>query len=247
MTKLFISPEKVHRDKAIIDGPNVRYLIHVLQSSLGEELLLLDGLGKGYRGKILSITKNKIEVQIMKAVEMFTESPLEIILAQGIPKAEKMDIIIQKATELGIKRIIPLITERTIMKPKGSMRLQRWSKIATSSAQQAGRSMVPVIEGITGYREFLYRVLKQVQDQGVCLIFYEGETEKGLKESLRGLKGIKEITFLIGPEGGFTDEEHGLAVKSGFSSVGLGPRILRTETAAITALSILQYELGDIL
>lgn len=241
MTRLFLDPEKILRDTAIIDGANVRYLTHVLRSSEGDELTLLDGLGKGYKGKIRSISRDRIDVQIIKAFDKVMESPLEITLAQGIPKAEKMELIIQKATELGIKRIIPLITHRAIVRPKGSMRLERWSKIATSSAQQSGRSRVPVIDGITGYKGFLSQGFS-----GIGLIFYEGEIKKGLKEFLRGFKDIKEIIFLIGPEGGFTDEEVGMALKKGFTSVGLGPRILRTETAAITALSILQYELGDI-
>lgn len=242
MKRLFLEPEKIFRDRAIIDGTNIRYLTKVLRSSIGDELILLDGLGKGYRGKIASIARDKIELQIIKAFDINTESPLDITLAQGIPKAEKMEIIIQKATELGIKRIIPLITERAIVRTKSPARLERWAKIALSSAQQSGRSKVPVIEGITGYREFLSQGFS-----GLNLIFYEGKVKKGLKEYLRELERVKEITFLIGPEGGFTEEEVGMALKKGFTPLGLGPRILRTETAAITALSILQYELGDIL
>lgn len=241
MIRLFLDPEKIFRDNAVIDGANVRYLTHVLRSALGDELTILDGLGKGYIGEITSITRDKIEVRIIKAVDILTESPLEITLAQGIPKAEKMEFIIQKATELGVKRIVPIITRRAVVKTKSPLRLERWSKIAISSAQQSGRSKVPVIEGITGFREFLDR---EVSGKG--LIFYEGEEKSGLQGTLKSLRGIKEITLLIGPEGGFTDDELGLALEKGFVSVGLGPRILRTETAAITALSIIQYELGDI-
>lgn len=240
MTRLFISPDKIFRDRAIIDGINVKYLTQVLRSSIGDELTLLDGRGKGYKGKINSIDKYKIEVQIIEAIEMATESPLEITLAQGIPKAEKMEIIIQKATELGIKRIIPLITQRTIVRIKSPTSLERWAKIAISSAQQSGRSMVPVIEGIKEFKKYITQKFS-----GIGLIFNEGE-KRGIKEFLKGLKGVREITFLIGPEGGFTNEEVRSALEKGFISVGLGPRILRTETAAITALSILQYELGDV-
>lgn len=249
MKRLFLEPEKILRDRAIIDGTNVRYLTNVLRSSMGDELTLLDGLGKGYKGKIVSIGRDKIDVQIAKAFEINTESPLDITIAQGIPKAEKMEIIIQKATELGVKKVVPLITQRAVVRTKSPVRLERWSKIATSSAQQSGRSKIPLIESITGYKEFLSRELS-VEDpthRGVKMIFYEGRVKKGIKEFLRELTAVKEITFLIGPEGGFTEEEVGLAIKKGFTPVGLGPRILRTETAAITALSILQYELGDIL
>ena len=242
MKRIFLPPEKIFRDKAIIDGTDVKYLTHVLRSSLGDEITLLDGTGKGYKGKIASINKNKIEVQIKEAIKMETESSIDITLAQGIPKAEKMEIVIQKTTELGIKNIVPLITQRSVVKTKSPVRLERWAKIAISSAQQSGRSKVPLIDGITGYREFLSHGFS-----GTGLIFYEGENKRGLKELLRGLKSVKEITFLIGPEGGFTNEEVELATRRGFTPVGLGPRILRTETAAITALSILQYELGDIL
>lgn len=241
MRRLFLQPERIFRDKAIIEGNNVRYLTRVLRLSMGDELTLFNGLGKGYRGKIASINRDKIEVQIIEAFEKATESQIDITLAQGIPKAEKMEVILQKATELGIKRIIPLITQRAIVRTKNPMRLERWSKIAVSSAQQSGRSIVPVIDGITGYKKFLSHGFS-----GIGLIFYEGEVKRGLKEFLRGLNGIKDITFLIGPEGGFSDEEVELAIKKGFTPVGLGPRILRTETAAITALSILQYELGDL-
>jgi len=241
MTRLFLNPEKISGDKAIIEGINVRYLTHVLRYTEGDELILLDGRGKGYKGKISLINRNKIDVRILEEIAIVTESPIEITLAQGIPKAEKMELIIQKATELGINRIIPLVTGRSIMKPKGAIRLQRWLRIATSSAQQSGRSIVPVIGSITGFKEYMTQ-----KHSGAGLIFYEGEEKMGLKEFLKGLKGIKEIIFLIGPEGGFTDEEYRMALEKGFTSVGLGPRILRTETAAITALSILQYELGDL-
>ncbi|MEK6692341.1 MAG: 16S rRNA (uracil(1498)-N(3))-methyltransferase [Nitrospirota bacterium] len=240
MKRLFLEPEKILRDRAIIDGTNVRYLTNVLRSSMGDELTLLDGLGKGYKGKIVSIGRDKIDVQIAKAFEINTESPLDITIAQGIPKAEKMEIIIQKATELGVKKVVPLITQRAVVRTKSPVRLERWSKIATSSAQQSGRSKIPLIESITGYKEFLSR-----EFSGVKMIFYEGRVKKGIKEFLRELTVVKEITFLIGSEGGFTEEEVGMAIKKGFTPVGLGPRILRTETAGITALSILQYELGD--
>ncbi len=240
MKRLFLEPEKILRDRAIIDGTNVRYLTNVLRSSIGDELTLLDGLGKGYKGKIVSIGRDKIDVQITKAFEINTESSLDITIAQGIPKADKMEIIIQKATELGVKKIVPLITQRAVVRTKKPVRLERWSKIATSSAQQSGRSKIPLIDSITGYKEFLSRELS-----GVKMIFYEGRVKKGIKEFLRELTAVKEITFLVGPEGGFTEEEVGMAIKKGFTPVGLGPRILRTETAGITALSILQYELGD--
>ncbi len=241
MKRLFLEPEKILRDRAIIDGSNVKYLTNVLRSSIGDDLTLLDGLGKAYKGKIISITRDKIEVQIIKAFEINTESPLDITLAQGIPKAEKMEIIIQKATELGIKKIVPLITQRAVVRSKSPARLERWSKIAISSAQQSGRSKIPLIDSITGYKEFLSCELSEVS-----IIFYEGKVKKGLREFLKELKDVKSLTFLIGPEGGFTEVEVGMALKKGFTPVGLGPRILRTETAAITALSILQYELGDI-
>lgn len=238
MVRLFLDPKNISRNKAIINGSNVKYLRDVLRCHPGDEIFLLDGLGKEYKGYILSIGKHRIEAELIETSEGHTESPLNINLAQAVPKAEKMDLIVQKASELGIKRFIPILSLRVISRPAQS-KIERWRKIAQSAAQQSGRSLIPKVDDIKGYKDF---ISQPIEETG--LIFWEEEKRRGLKEILRGLKG-KEITLLIGPEGGFTKEEVRLAIERGFYPLGLGPRILRTETAAITALSILQYELGD--
>lgn len=238
MNRLFLPPEHINSKEIIITGENARYLSLVLRVQPGESVAILDGQGKRYICRILSVHKKEVRVEKIKEEYYSSESPISITLAQGLPKGDKMDLIVQKATELGVSKIIPLIAERSQIRT--TEKASRWRKIALSASQQSGRDIVPEIEEPLKIDEFLNR---GIQHNGI--IFSEIYNKRNLKETLLKIKDLKHITLLIGPEGGFSKDEVTSAVENGFTEASLGPRILRTETAPIAAISIIQYELGD--
>lgn len=238
MNRLFLPPEHITSKEIIITGENARYLSLVLRAQPGESVAILDGQGKRYICNILSVHKKEVRVEKIKEEYYSSESPISITLAQGLPKGDKMDLIVQKATELGVSKIIPLIAERSQIRT--TEKASRWRKIALSASQQSGRDIVPEIEEPLKTDEFLSR---GIQHNGI--IFSEIYNKRNLKETLLKIKDLKHITLLIGPEGGFSKDEITSAVENGFTEASLGPRILRTETAPIAAISIIQYELGD--
>ena len=235
MICIFLSPEELSKEEVIITGNQSKHL-SVLRVKKGEIITVFDGLGYKYDCKILQINKKNFIVEKLCKAPYSAESPVSITLAQGIAKGEKMDLIIQKATELGVNKIIPLITERSQV--RHTAKIERWRKIAISAAEQSCRGKVPEINEPVSLDVFL-----NVQHIGI--IFHEEEKGKHLKQTLKDFKDSKEITLLIGTEGGFSKEEVNAAVEKGFMEASLGPRILRTETAAIKAISIIQYELGN--
>lgn len=224
--------------KFTISGKDVHYLINVLRIRQSDELYILDGKGNLYRAEIISINKKKIAVKINNIEKVNTESPLQLILVQSILKGEKTDFVIQKATELGVKEIYPVISSRTIVRK--TEKHKRWLRIAEEAVKQCGRTEIPVIHEPIPFEEFL----KKQDERFKGFIFYEG-SKKGLKEILPDEKTSK-IYCIMGPEGGFSQDEINMAVSRGFIIAGLGPRILRAETATITALSLLQFIHGDL-
>ncbi len=235
MICIFLSPEELSTEEVIITGDQAKHL-SVLRVKTGEIIAVFDGLGHKYDCKILQNNKNNFIAEQLSKTPYSAESPVSITLAQGIAKGEKMDFIIQKATELGVNKIIPLITERSQV--RHTAKIERWRKIAISAAEQSCRGKVPEINEPVSLEVFL-------KSRHIGLIFYEEETGKHLKQTLKDFKDSKEITLLIGPAGGFSKEQVKAAVEKGLLGASLGPRILRTETAAINAISIIQYELGD--
>lgn len=235
MICIFLTPEELSTEEVIITGDQAKHL-SVLRVKTGEMITVFDGLGCKYDCKILQINKKNFIAEKLSKTPYSAESPVSITLAQGIAKGEKMDLIIQKATELGVTKVIPLITERSQV--RHTAKIERWKKIALSAAQQSRRGKVPEIYEPVSLDGFL-----ESRHKGI--IFYEEKTDKRLKQILTDFKDYKEITILIGPEGGFSKGEVNAAVEKGFLEASLGPRILRTETAAINAISIIQYELGD--
>ncbi len=239
MIRLFLPPEDLTSKQVIIRGEHARHLSLVLRAKPGDSLAVFDGQGHRYICKICSVHKKEVLADKINKEPYSAESTVSITLAQGVPKGNKMDFIVQKSTELGVKKIIPLITEYSQVRKTG--RLERWRKIALSASQQSGRGKIPVIAGPLNFKEFLER-----NDIGYGIIFSEEEKGRNLKKTLNDFQAADMITLLVGSEGGFSKDEVNTAIQKGFISVSLGPRILRTETAPITALSIIQYELGDI-
>ncbi len=235
--RIFLLEDVFDKDIVSIKGDNARYISTVLRCNTGEPLTLLDNRGNSYSAVIVKSLPSEVVVRLTgKDEDIKTELPIDITLAQAIPKGDKMDIIIQKATELGVKRIIPIVTERTEVRI--TRRLNRWKEIAISAAQQSRRLRIPEIESPVGFNSFM-------AEASSGIIFWE-KSENSLKKVIRDYKPGGSITIVIGPEGGFSDEEIKAASERGFQHVSLGPRISRAETAAIVAVSIIQYELGDL-
>lgn len=251
MIRLFLPPEKLLPEQITITGDQARYLSLVLRVKPGDHLTIFDGLGFKYSCRIFQCRKREVIAEKIKKEPYSAESPVSITLGQGIAKGDKMDFIIQKTTELGVKRIVPLITERCQV--RYADKVERWGKIALAASQQSGRDKIPEIIEPTSFADFFYEQnldfpsLERGGEGGYSgIIFSEVYKERNLKRILRTLKETKQIILFIGPEGGFSDKEVTVAVKHGFIEASLGPRILRTETAPIAAISIVQYELGDV-
>lgn len=255
MIRIFLEPEQLNSDRIFITGDHARHLAVVLRVKPGDPVTIFDGTGFQYSCTILKSHKKEVVAECISKEPCSAESPVSITLAQGLAKGEKMDLIIQKSTELGVNKIIPLITERSQI--RHTEKTGRWRRIALSASQQSGRSKVPHIDDPVSIDEFFSRQItpsarSYIEDiKGVTLgitaniIFSEEQKKRNLKQILSGLGTVSHITLLIGPEGGFSKDEVRTAVEKGFIDVSLGPRILRTETAPLSALSIIQYELGD--
>ncbi len=256
MTRLFLPPDQLSSEQITITGDQARYLALVLRIKPGDPLIIFDGLGYKYDCNVLKCHKKEVIVESTVKSPYSTESPVSITLAQGITKGIKMDLVIQKATELGVSKIVPIINERSQV--RHTEKLERWRKIALSASQQSGRDKIPEIYEPVDFEEFLFNQTQEKRQLSLPIkregedffnhgiIFSEQKPSGNLKTVLNSFRDIKDISILIGPEGGFTKEEVHIAIQKGFIETSLGPRILRTETAPITAVSIIQYELGDV-
>jgi 16S rRNA (uracil1498-N3)-methyltransferase len=238
--RFFITPEQVREPYITVMGDDLRHIRTVLRKQPGDLLTLLDGLGREYTVRITAIGKEEVVTEIVDRRERHPSGP-DIVLGQGIAKADKMDWIVQKTTELGVASIVPLVTERTIVKVKDEeKRVGRWQKICREAAMQSGRPDIPLIGPLLTFPDFIMTL-----DPGplTLFLFPWEEGRQPIKEVLRGKQGVEKVVVLIGPEGGFSQAEADLAKKKGFHLVSLGPNILRTETAAVAVISMIGYEL----
>jgi len=244
MPRFYVPQAQIEKGLLKVEGSEVRHIRRVLRLKVGDRLVLFDGSAKEYEGIIVEESPSSVVMKVENISSPAKESPLEITLAQSLLKGEKMEYLIQKATELGIKKIIPFFSSRSVPlldKSKRLRRYHRWEKIAIEACKQCGRIAVPKVEPLQNYSE----MLGMAPSEALRLILWEKEGQ-GLKEVLDGSKGKTEIFFVVGPEGGMSDEEVGEAQKAGFIPITLGKRILRSETAGLCLLSVLQYEWGDL-
>jgi 16S rRNA (uracil1498-N3)-methyltransferase len=242
MPRVYIPPERIGGEGIVLKSKEARYILAVLRLGSGDEVTVFDGEGREYRTMLTDDYEEGVYLSIQEELSPERESPLRITLGQGILKGEKMKFVIQKATELGVDRIIPLVSSRSIPLVEGereTLRIERWRRIAQEAAKQCGRTVVPEIATIHELGDFLS------QDEGTRVILWEGEPTP-LREVIENLEPKGGITLLIGPEGGFSEEEVSTAQGSGFLVAGLGQRILRAETASLSVLSILQHRFGDL-
>jgi 16S rRNA (uracil1498-N3)-methyltransferase len=239
MPRIFLPDPEIRDGVIFIRGEKARYLTAVLRSGAGDTLTVSDTNGNSYFAKIIRATRKEVSAEITGKGDAGGESPLKITLLQGLLKGEKMDLVVQKATELGVGKIIPVITCRSQVRE--TRKLGRWQKIAEEASRQSGRSMIPVV-GQTLDFESLFND-PPVPGRGI--IFWERGGEK-LPAVVKRFSEVGEIELFTGPEGGFSEAEVRTAKEKGFSIATLGRRILRAETAAIVALGIVQYQLGDL-
>jgi len=239
-------PEKFEMGSLVeLTEDNFRYIKNVLRLKPGEPVSLFGYQGCEYRAVIDEITSRSVLARIFD-IQNLPEPAISIILAQSLPKSDKMDFITQKATELGVSGIIPFHSSRSIPKldrKKAQDRVIRWRKIALEASRQSGRSDIPEIAEIISFEEMLS---KATATAGLKLIFWEAESGQGIKQILRSDLNEKKTTFFItvGPEGGFSGEEVQKAIDMGMTSVSLGRQVLKVETASVAILSIIQYERG---
>jgi len=229
-------------DRCSLVEDHLRYIRSVQRMKPGSRLLLFDGLGQEYTAVITDISVERAIVEII-GKDRAPARPARITLIQALPKAQKMDFIVQKATELGVDEIRPFHSERSIPRltsEKAHLKTERWRKISSEAARQCRRSDVPDIAEIQTFSD----ILKAVEPGAFKMIFWEEESRQGLKELLKKSSDTRVFSIIVGPEGGLTPEEVEAAKASGFVSVSLGKQILKLETAAVAILAILQYEVG---
>lgn len=245
MHRIFVNPQHITPEKITLQGESLIKVKRVLRLKPDDTLWIFDGTGHEYLSRIVSLTPSEGELNIVKNTNPVRESPLEIHLGQALPKANKMDLIVQKAVELGVTEIHPFYSARTIpsyQRDQVERRVRRWQKIAQEASQQSGRTRIPKVHAPVEFSHLLNSLPKNSTN----IILQREDAKETLKNVLHGEKKAMCIAFLVGPEGGFTPEEITHSINYGFKPVSLGERILRTETVAITFLSIIQYAWGDI-
>jgi len=239
--RLFIEPERLTGESLMVDGPAYKHLVRVLRVQVGDVLGVFDGLGNEIEAEILSIERQSLSLRLGTRRTIHAPAT-RITLLQVLPRADRMELIVQKTTELGVTTIVPVITARASLDANQVVaKLERWRTIAREAARQCGRADVPRIDDPLDLEE----VARSVATPGaVRLVLWESENQRSLTRSIP--ECCRDIVLLIGPEGGFSPEEVTRVALQGFVSVGLGPRILRTETAAIVAVALCQAATGGL-
>ncbi len=245
MPKFFVSPDRIVNGSITIDTGDAAHIKRVLRLGIGDIITVCDSTGTDYEAKISKITDNAVICKALASNKNETEPNINVTIYQALPKASKMEYIIQKNTELGAVRIVPCALSRCVVKLSGSdceKKRMRWQKIADEAAKQCGRGILPEVAPIHTFRE----AIEEMQTADLSFVPYECESNNCLKKILTESANPVNISFMIGPEGGFTPEEIEHIHDCNIPCITLGPRILRTETAGEAVLSMVMYELGDI-
>lgn len=243
MHHFFVTPGQVEGDRIYIEGSDVNHMKNVLRMKIGEQAEISDGNNLRYLCEVAAYEAERAVLVIREKKEADTELSSRLYLFQGLPKSDKMELIVQKAVELGAYEIVPVATKRCVVKldaKKAAKKTERWNSISESAAKQAGRSRIPKVADVVSFSE----ALAQAADLDVVLIPYElAEGMEEAREIIRSIRPGQSVGIFIGPEGGFEQEEVAEAVRAGAKAVTLGRRILRTETAGLTMLSVLMFAL----
>ena len=249
MSKFFVKSNQINNNEIKILGTDVNHIKNVLRLSIGNEINICnEETSVNYTAKIDKLEKDYIICKIEKVVNLSVETNVDITIFQGLPKADKMELIIQKSTELGANRFVPVAFKRCIVKlneKDEKKKIERWQKISEVVAKQSGRDIIPPIEKIKTIED----IKSEIKDYNLFLVAYEQEKNLSLKEVLKTFKSDSnkiKIAILIGPEGGLEESEVEQMKEAGAKIITLGKRILRTETVALSMTSILMYELENL-
>lgn len=245
MPKFFVKQEQINENIITLIGEDVKHIANVLRKQIGDELNICNiTTSENFLCQLEKIGKEEIKCKIIKKITSEAEPKTEITIFQGLPKAEKMELIIQKCTEIGVKTFVPTEMERCIVKldKKAEFKkIERWQKIAETAAKQSGRDIIPKVENLIN----LKKMCNLIEKYDIVILAYENEEECTLKQALRNIKSRDnlKIGIIIGPEGGIDEKEVEMLKQAGAKPVTLGKRILRTETVGISVSSIVLYEL----
>jgi 16S rRNA (uracil1498-N3)-methyltransferase len=244
MARFFVPKKNLGDQHGIIDGPELLHLRKVLRLVVGDRITVFDDAGWEHDAVIRALSDEQGEIDIVNSYQPARESDVRIILGLGLTKGEKMDFVVEKATELGAHAIVPFTSEFSVPKldeRKIATRAARWEKIALAAVKQCGRTRLPEVLPLCHFEA----LVSGDWDHALKLFFWEKESAQSLRTAREKRGDAKAVLLVVGPEGGFSAAEAALAQAHGFESVHLGPRILRAETAAIAALSLVQFLWGD--
>lgn len=245
VARFYIPKENIHSGRATLAGAELEHMRKVLRLGPGDAVTLFDDEGFEHEATIASYSAGAAEIAITKSSRPARESPLAVTLAQALGKGDKLDLVVEKATELGVAAIVPFVCGRTVPKldrDAATRRRERWRRIALGAAKQSGRTRVPEIHELMDFSS----LVEHPSAFDLKILFWENEHGRGLKQLHAEHPQIASLFLVVGPEGGFTAEEAELASAKGFCAAGLGRRILRTETAAIAAVALAQFLWGDL-
>lgn len=240
--RFFINPEQISGDSATLNGDTARQISRVLRLKEGDCICLLDGSGNEHNARINTLSKDEVRARIYSTGSCSNEADLQLTLAICHPKGDKLELVVQKSTELGISKIVIVNSERTVARPDDSKiaeRLIRWKRIATEAAEQSCRGCVPEIEGMIDFSD----LVKSINNYDLALVAWEDESKTTLKNVIRDTADVGSVVLIIGPEGGLTNQEVEDAKAAGARCVTFGKRVLRSETAAIAGCAAIMYEL----
>ncbi|CAH1220921.1 Ribosomal RNA small subunit methyltransferase E [Paenibacillus plantiphilus] len=254
MQRYFVTPAQLGDNEVILSGDDAHHAVRVMRMEPGDEIIVSDGEARAAKAVIRAAAPDRVEADIAAWLPMDGEPLWAVTIAQSLPKGDKMELVIQKGTEIGAAAFLPFQSERMIVQydnKKEAKRLERWSKIAKEAAEQAHRSRIPTVEPVKTWRQ----LIAAAAAYDLVLFCYEkegGSGGAGLRDAVRDYRSREgshveqlRLLLIVGPEGGFTEREAAEAENAGAVVVGLGKRILRTETAAMVGLACLMYESGE--
>jgi len=246
MNRFFVDPETLRGEDVELDKPLSHRLLHVLRLRAGDRIVLLDGRGGEYEAVLDEVSGSLIRARVLSRREGLPEPATRVVLCQSIVKGDRFDWVLEKGTEIGVAKFIPLVSERGVVRPRAGRveRIERWQRIVREAAEQCGRSRMPEVTIPVSFDEAVQTA------KGLRLLPWEGERNTTLRQAMREIAGRAQdrvtVSLFIGPEGGFAADEVERAVDNGAQTVSLGPRILRSETAGIVAAAAVLYELGEL-
>ena len=247
MRRFFVAPEAVQDDIVRFDAELARHMGKALRLTAGEQVTVSAGDGTAYLVELTEFQKDAVTGRILERMENLQETAIEVVLFQGMPKGDKLELIIQKCTELGVSAVVPVETSRSVVhldSGKAAKKLERWQKIAQEASQQSKRVQVPTVGPYYNWKQFLQHLSEQ---NGLTIVFWEDEQTQSLKALLRSqAEKPQRINLVVGPEGGLSEEEVEQLRALGAVSASLGKRILRTETAGMAGISMVMYEFDEL-